>query len=70
MSEQAKAEDFNKQYPVGQKVRYWKGLRHGDGEVSRTRTEARVLSGHTAVVWVEGYPACIALNHIEAIEEG
>ncbi|MFF1684656.1 hypothetical protein [Streptomyces sp. NPDC058254] len=30
-----------------------------------TRSAATVLGGHTAVVWVEGHSACIALSHID-----
>lgn len=64
------AEQFNKQWPVGTTVRYWTGLREGPGEISRTRTSASVLGGHTAVVWVEDHGACIALSHIEVETKG
>jgi hypothetical protein len=30
-----------------------------------TRSRAEVLGGHTAVVWVAGHSACIALTHID-----
>lgn len=59
-------EGFNAAYPVGTPVRYWKGVREGDGLTSRTRSEAQVLGGHTAVVWVENEASCIALSHIQA----
>ncbi|BAL87339.1 hypothetical protein AMIS_21190 [Actinoplanes missouriensis 431] len=55
---------FNDAVPVGTPVRYWTGVRQGEGKVSRTRTPAELLSGHTAVVWVEGEGSCIALSHI------
>lgn len=58
---------FNQKNPVGTQVRYWTGMREGDGKLSKTRTKASVLSGHTAVVWVEDHPACIALSHIRPI---
>jgi len=58
---------FNKKNPVGTQVHYWTGMREGNGRISKTRTKASVLSGHTAVVWVEDHPACIALTHIEAV---
>ena len=32
-------------------------------------SEAQVLGGHTPVVWVDGHAACIALTHINPIEE-
>lgn len=56
---------FNKSFPVGTHVRYWTFDRHGLGKVSTTRSVASVLSGHTAVVWVEGEAGCIALSHVE-----
>ena len=37
--------------------------------VTRTRSEAQVLGGHTDVVWVDGHSACIALTHVDAITE-
>ena len=64
---QGEVDRFNKKAMVGAPVRYWTGLREGDGVVSKTRTEAMVLSGHTAVVWVEGHPACIALSHVDTL---
>jgi hypothetical protein len=57
--------EFNRDHSIGAKVRYWTATREGEGIVSRTRTLAQVLSGHTTVVWVEGYAACIALSHVE-----
>ena len=56
---------FNLLYPVGVRVRYWTGVREGYGVESATRSEAQMLGGHTAVVWVEGHGACIALSHVE-----
>lgn len=35
--------------------------------VTRTRSEAQVLGGHTDVVWVDGHSACIALDHIDPL---
>lgn len=60
-------EHFNGENEVGTAVRFWTGLREGPGEESKTRSEAQLLSGHTAVVWVEDHPACIALSHIEVV---
>jgi hypothetical protein len=55
--------------PIGTPVRYWTGIREGEGKTSHTRTEVRMLGGHTPVVWVEGEPSCIALTHVESIED-
>jgi len=64
---QAEIGRFNKRCAVGGKVRYWTFVREGDGVVSTTRTEAQALGTHTAVVWVEGQPGCIALSHVEIV---
>lgn len=61
------AEDFNAAHPVGTPVRYWPGLRRGDGIESVTRTPAWCMGGHTPVVTVEGYAGGIALTHVEVI---
>lgn len=62
---QAAADAWNDAHPVGSAVRYWTGLREGRARASATRSAASVLGGHTAVVWVVGESACIALTHVE-----
>jgi hypothetical protein len=64
------ADDFNARYPVGTPVLAYPGTRpedHPDATclVTRTRSKATVLGGHTDVVWVDGHSACIALSHID-----
>jgi hypothetical protein len=61
------ADEFNEAHPIGTPVRYWTGWREGDGKTGVTRSEARVLGGHTAVVWVTGESSCIALTHVDAV---
>ena len=65
-AERALVKHWNQAHDVGISVRYWPGMRAGDGLEGTTRTVAQLLGGHTAVVWVTGSPACIALTHIEA----
>jgi hypothetical protein len=60
-----KASAWNAAHPEGTYVRYWTGAREGAGQTGRTRSTARVLGGHTAVVWVTGHGACIALTHVQ-----
>lgn len=64
---QSLCNNFNADYPVGQRVRYWQGRREGEGKIGKTRTEAQVLGGHSAVVWLEECSGAIALTHIEPI---
>jgi hypothetical protein len=65
---QQAVEQFNARYPVGSAVHYWRGVRAGEGVLSTTRSPAALLGGHTAVVWVEGYTACLALTHVEPVD--
>lgn len=61
---------FNQRYPVGTRIRYWTGLKnYGPGAETTTRTPAEILGGHTPVVWVDGHAACIALTHVEPIDQ-
>ncbi|MEV6344155.1 hypothetical protein [Actinoplanes sp. NPDC051851] len=64
--ETARTIEWNERYAIGTPVRYWTGVREGAGKTSRTRTEADLLGGHTAVVWVDNEPSCIALTHVQA----
>lgn len=66
------AEEFNSRYPVGTPVFAYPGARREDVPsarrlVTRTRTAASVLGGHTDVVWVEDYSSCIALSHVDPV---
>lgn len=60
---------WNARHSIGTPVRYWTGARTGPGQIGETKTIATVMGGHTAVVWVTGHNACIALTHVEAITE-
>lgn len=54
------ADAWNDNVPVGSTVEY----RAAPGEQPKTyttRTAAEVLSGHTAVVWLEGKAGCVAV---------
>jgi hypothetical protein len=67
VSQAALAHKWNQRFPVGTPVRYWTGLREGLGKVSKTRSAAEVLGGHTAVVWIENQVGCVALSHVEPL---
>lgn len=57
-------EQFNRHVPESTPVLYWPGERLGEGVLSRTRSAAWLLGGHTPVVMVEGYAGGIALTHV------
>ncbi|MCZ4509923.1 hypothetical protein O3Q52_17310 [Streptomyces sp. ActVer] len=68
------AETFNSRYPVGTPVVAYPACRPEDhpGDrrlITRTRSKAQVLGGHTDVVWVDGHSACIALSHVDVVSE-
>lgn len=68
------AAEFNAAYPVGTLVFAYPGARPEDMPsatrlVTRTRSEASVLGGHTDVVWVAGHSACIALSHVDVVTQ-
>ena len=69
------AAEFNALYEVGVPVFAYPGARPEDHGavtrlVTRTRSRASVLGGHTDVVWVDGYSSCIALSHVDPVSEG
>ncbi len=61
----AKVEAFNRRYQVGQQVM----LRKDDQTTvnTKTRTAAKVLGGHSAVIWVEGISGCYALDRVTPV---
>jgi hypothetical protein len=68
------AEQWNALYPVGTLVFAYPGARPEDDAnderlVTRTRSRASLLGGHTDVVWVDGHSACISLTHVDPVSE-
>ncbi|KWT65057.1 MULTISPECIES: hypothetical protein [unclassified Variovorax] len=59
---QAEVEAFNARVPLGTDVDYFEY--EGAPLVRyKTRTEAQILSGHTAVVWLAGKSGCVCTSH-------
>jgi len=63
------AAEWNARHPVGTRVYFWPWSRKDVADISRTRSEAYLLGGHTASVQVEGFRGAIALSHVEAVKE-
>jgi hypothetical protein len=61
-AEQRKAEAFNARHHIGTPV-YYRTDQNGIVE-TRTRTNASVLSGHTAVVWLDDITGCVSLERV------
>lgn len=55
--------NFNRRFPLGTEVDYFEVLGIGPAQRHRTRSHAQVLSGHTAVVWLEGKSGCVCCSH-------
>ncbi|EMO0332524.1 hypothetical protein [Pseudomonas aeruginosa] len=55
---------WNSAYPAGTEVDY-RFHRGATPKRTRTTTEAQMLGGHTAVVWLAGVSGCVALSHCE-----
>jgi hypothetical protein len=61
MSPEKQVADWNKAVRVGQEVDY-RSDPGAEPQRFETRSVAEVLSGHTAVVWLEGKSGCVTLE--------
>ena len=52
---------WNARVSVGDWVEY-RGYPEAEPQIFKTRTAAQVLSGHTAVVWLEGKAGCVTVE--------
>ena len=66
---QRKCDQFNQAYPVGTEVEYHPVIGEPAHRVRTTRTPAQVLSGHTAVVWLNDESGCVALDAVVVRKE-
>jgi hypothetical protein len=67
---QAECDRFNRQFPVGTKVRTGTGhVGDGPGKPGTVREPAYVLQGHTAVAAIDGVRGCVAVSHIAAMPD-
>lgn len=64
---QAECDAFNAKCPVGGKVRVKLDFVDEPFETI-TRSEAQILSGHTAVVWMKNVSGCYVLECVTPIE--
>lgn len=56
--------EFNAAYPVGSLVEYHPVIGEPEYFLTRIRHAAYVLSGHTAVCFVDGKAGCVALDAV------
>ncbi|MEV6833533.1 hypothetical protein AB0N17_03215 [Streptomyces sp. NPDC051133] len=68
------AEQWNERFPVGTPVLAYPGARpehdpSAEPLITRTRSHAQLIGGHTDVIWVDGHGAYITLTHVDPITE-
>lgn len=66
-AEQKMVDDWNARFAVGQPVEVKRD--NGDILVTKTRSNASMLGGHSPVIWVEGISACYSLNRVTPLKE-
>ena len=64
---QRQVDEFNRRFPIGQRVSVRKDDRAG--MITTTRSEASVLSGHSAVIMLDGISGCYLLDRVTPIIE-
>ena len=65
---QAEVDAFNAQTPLGSEVDFF-DYEGAPLKRYKTRTEAQILSGHTAVVWLEGKAGCVCVGHCIPVKD-
>lgn len=58
----ARCDEWNRNHPVGTQVEYHPVIKDPAHKVTKTRSEAYVMSQHTPVVFVEGVAGCVSLD--------
>lgn len=64
---QAQVDSWNTAYPIGTTVAYSEIIGEPVTLTTKTRSEAQVLSGHSAVVWLEGKAGCVCIEHCKVL---
>lgn len=62
---QQQVDAWNRAHQVGTPVIVTKD--RGEQIETKTTSEAQVLGGHSAVIWLEGISGCYALERVQAI---
>jgi len=60
---QQEVDAWNARVKVGDSAEYSDVVGLTEPQTFKTKSEAEVLSGHTAVVWLEGKRGCVAVSH-------
>ena len=60
---------WNRAVPVGSEVEY-REILTDEPTRYKVRTQAQLLGGHTAVIWLEGKSGCVGLSHCTPVKKG
>jgi hypothetical protein len=66
---QAQCDAWNAAHPEGTLVAFEEVRGEGETHRGKSTSEAQVLSGHSAVIWLEGKRGCVMLDHCMALAE-
>lgn len=64
---QTECDAFNAKCPVGGKVSVRMDFQD-EPRITTTISEAQILSGHSAVVWMDGISGCYLLSHVTPLQ--
>jgi hypothetical protein len=64
-SRAAAVDTWNALHPIGTRVWFWPGTRKGPASQGTTRSHAIVDRGGQAVVFIDGFAGCIALENVQ-----
>lgn len=64
---QRQVDQWNARFPVGQAVTVRRD--NGEGVSTKTTSAAELLSGHSAVIWLEGVSGCYLLSRVTPLTE-
>lgn len=62
---QKQCDIWNRACPIGTDVQYHPVIGEPLCRLRKTASKAQVLSGHTAVIWLDGERGCVALDAVE-----
>jgi len=67
---EAECAAWNAEHAIGTVVDYQEVRGRSETTLrTKTRSEAQVLSGHSAVVWLENKSGCVMLSHCTPVDE-
>ncbi len=64
---QAQCDAWNAEHPEGTLVSFEEIVGKGETHRGKTVSEAQVMGGHSAVIWIEGKSGCVQLDHCTAL---